>query len=217
MQFQDRRDAGRRLAQQIIPMGISQPVVIGLPRGGVPVAFEIARAMRAQLDILIARKIGAPENPEYGIGAIAEGYSGLINTGELNRLGISFEQLEAIVSRERAELERRRIRFREQFPQIDVTGRPTILVDDGLATGVTATAAARALRQREAQQILLAIPVGAPSTIRAISREVEQVISLAAPEQFQAVGSWYIDFTPTTDHEVLELLAEARAGWSKGA
>jgi putative phosphoribosyl transferase len=213
MQFHDRRDAGRRLAQQLQPMGISQPVVIGLPRGGVPVAFEIARILRAQLDILIARKIGAPQNPEYGIGAIAEGYSGLINTSELSRLGITFDQLEALVARERAELERRRVRFRERFPELDVEGRPAILVDDGLATGVTATAAARALRQRGAQQIVLAVPVGAPSTIQAISKEVDQVLCLATPEHFQAVGSWYVDFTPTTDDEVYRLLAEARAGW----
>ena len=145
MEFHDRHDAGRRLAQQIIPMGISQPVVIALPRGGVPVAYEIARALRAQLDVLIVRKIGAPQNPEYGIGAIAEGYNGLINTGELTRLGISFEQLEEIVRHEREDLERRRARLRDPFPQIDVADRPVILVDDGLATGVTATAAARAL------------------------------------------------------------------------
>lgn len=213
MQFNDRRDAGRRLTQQLLPLGISQPVVVGLPRGGVPVAFEIARTLRAQLDILIARKIGAPRNPEYGVGAIAEGYSGLINTSELSRLGISFDELEELVRRERAELERRRASFRERFPELDVSGRPVILVDDGLATGVTATAAARALRQRGAQQTILAVPVGAPSTIEALGREVDYVICLAAPEHFQAVGSWYIDFTPTTDHEVLELLAAARAGW----
>lgn len=186
-------------------------VVVGLPRGGVPVAYEIARRFNSPLDIIIVRKLGAPGNPEYGIGAVAEDYGGLVNTRELRRLGVSYDALEKLVTEERAELERRSQQFRAEHPAVPVEGRTAILVDDGLATGVTATAAARVLYQRGAKRLILAVPVGAPATIRSLEAEVDQVVCLMAPGDFQAVGAWYSDFSQTTDEEVVRLLAEARA------
>ncbi len=206
MRFADRYDAGRRLAQHIQHLDLVDPVVIGLPRGGVPVAWEVARKINAPLDVIIVRKIGAPSNPEYGIGAIAEGHAGFINTSEMSRLGIGYEQLEQTVQHERSELNRRRKLLRAAHPELNIAGKTVLLIDDGLATGVTATAAARVLRDRNAKQVILAVPVGAPATIREISGEVDQVICLETPEHFRAVGSWYRDFTPTTDEEVLRLL-----------
>lgn len=210
MIFQDRYDAGRQLAAEVERLELDDPVIIGLPRGGVPVAYEVARALHAPLDIIIVRKVGAPQNPEYGIGAIAEGHEGIINRVEVDRLGISQRELDRIVAQERDELERRRERFRSRYPMLDVTDRTAVLVDDGLATGVTANVAVRALRDRGAKRVILAVPVGAPPSVERLGRLVDQVVCLSAPPEFRAVGTWYNDFRPTTDDEVMELLAAAR-------
>ena len=210
MRFADRRDAGRQLGQRLMTMEIKAPAVVGLPRGGIPVAYEVALLLDAPLDALVVRKLGAPENPEYGIGAVAEGDGGVVNVSELDRLGVSRAELETIVREERLELERRREAIREDHPPVDMGTYTIILVDDGLATGMTAVAAARAIRKRGAQRLILAVPVGAPSTIDAIASEFDDIVYLAAPEDFGAVGAWYEDFSPTTDDEVMGLLALAR-------
>jgi putative phosphoribosyl transferase len=210
MHFADRRDAGRQLAQRLTTMDLQDPIVVGLPRGGVPVAYEVAQLLDAPLDILVVRKIGAPENPEYGIGAIAEGGGGVVNAGEVERLGVSIDELEDIVRSERSELARRHEAIRASHPTCDVDDRTVLLVDDGLATGMTAVAAARALRRRGAQEVILAVPVGAPGTVATLEGEVDKVICLETPDDFGAVGAWYEDFTPTSDDEVLELLERSR-------
>lgn len=210
MHFADRRDAGRQLAQRLATMDLQDPIVVGLPRGGVPVAYEVALLLNAPLDILVVRKIGAPENPEYGIGAIAEGGGGVVNAGEVERLGVSIDELEGIVRAERSELARRHEAIRASHPICDVDARTVLLVDDGLATGMTAVAAARSLRRRGAQEVILAVPVGAPGTVATLVGEVDEVFCLETPDDFGAVGAWYEDFTPTSDDEVLELLERSR-------
>lgn len=210
MRFQDRRDAGRQLAAELELLNLQDPVIIGLPRGGVPVAYEVALALGAPLDIIIVRKVGAPQNPEYGIGAIAEGHEGVINRGEVERLAISDAELQRIVANERDELERRRDRFRARFPVLDVQDKTAVIVDDGLATGVTASVAVRALRDRGARSVVLAVPVGAPPSVDRLRQMVDRLVCLDAPPEFRAVGTWYDDFQPTTDDEVIALLAAAR-------
>lgn len=210
MRFQDRHDAGRQLADELKRLELKDPVIIGLPRGGVPVAYEIALALGAPLDIIIVRKVGAPQNPEYGIGAIAEGTDGVMNRGEVDRLSISDVELERIVANERDELQRRRERFRSRFPMLDVEGKTAVIVDDGLATGVTASAAVSALHERGARSVILAVPVGAPPSVDRLRKDVDQLVCLDVPPEFRAVGTWYDDFRPTTDDEVMELLAAAR-------
>lgn len=210
MLFADRRDAGRRLAEILTPYQADQPVVVGLPRGGVPVAFEVARALNAPLDVLAVRKLGAPGNPEYGIGAVAEEGVRLANRRDLEELNISQSQLNDLIARETATLQSRLASIRAAHPPVDLADRTVLLVDDGLATGITAVAAARALRLRGSRKVVLAVPVCAASMPETLSSEVDALHCVASPERLGSVGGWYEDFTQTTDEEVLALLAASR-------
>ena len=181
-------------------------LVLALPRGGVAVAREVADALAAPLDVLVTRKIGYPPQPELGVGAIAEGGEPVYDDEFLRRLRLSRGDLVPVVARERAELDRRVKVYRGGRPPPDVAGRLVILVDDGLATGVTARAALRSLRSRSAGRTVLAVPVAAPSSAAAMLREADSVVALALPETFRAVGEWYVSFGQLTDADVLELL-----------
>ncbi|HEX5983652.1 MAG TPA: alpha/beta family hydrolase [Solirubrobacterales bacterium] len=208
--FVDRREAGRRLAPSLERFRGRQPVVIALPRGGVPVAYEIARALSAPLDILLVRKLGAPFHPEYGIGAIAEGGLRFIRRAEVELTGVSAEELDSVVAAETAELERRRRLYRGEREPLNVEGRPVILVDDGIATGGTAVVAARALRARGAATVSLAVPVAPPGASQRLAGEFDEVICLEEPPGFFGVGQFYVDFGQVSDEEVQELLAAGR-------
>jgi putative phosphoribosyl transferase len=212
--FKDREEAGKSLADKLVkePGGIAlaNSIVIALPRGGVPVAAEIASRLKAPMDVLITRKIGAPDNPEYGIGAISENGTYWINEGAASSLGISDLEIRSIMKRETSEIQRRVHEYRGDRPMIDVRDRTVILVDDGLATGVTARVSIQALREMGAERVILAIPVGAPDTVEFLAQEADQVICLELPELFYSVGSWYENFQQTSDEEVIELLADSR-------
>ncbi len=208
--FTDRRDAGRRLAELLEPLAAGEPLVAALPRGGVPVGFEVARGLGAQLDVVLVRKLGAPFNPEYGVGAIAEGGVRLIRRADIELLGIPDEELDAIVTRESAELERRRRLYRGDEEPLSVEGRTAILVDDGIATGGTAVAAGRALKLRGAARVILAVPVAPPGTEERLAGEFDEVVCLEQPHGFFGIGQFYVDFRQVGDEEVIRLLAEAR-------
>ncbi|WP_141583928.1 phosphoribosyltransferase [Actinomadura sp. WMMA1423] len=211
--YTDRAEAGRVLALRLAAMGLDGAVVLALPRGGVPVGHEIARSLGAPLDVLVTRKIGYPPQPELGVGAIAEGGSPVFDTGLLARLGLSEEDLAPTVAAERAELDRRVAAYRGGRPLPRVTGRPVIVVDDGLATGGTARAAVRAVRERGPSRLVLAVPVGAAETVRSLEAEVDDLVVPAAPWDFRAVGQWYRDFEQLTDADVTAWLEHAaRAG-----
>jgi putative phosphoribosyl transferase len=205
--FRDRREAGRRLAQRLERLRPEQPVVLGLPRGGVPVAYEVATALEAPLDVVVVRKIGAPLHPELGVGAIAEGGASFVDRRALATLGIEPDELGRIVARERAELERRQRQYRGDRTPIPLTERTVILVDDGVATGGTAIAAARAAHRRGSARVVLAVPVGPPGAERRFKDEVDEFVCLEAPADFFAVGAYYERFGQTSDEEVRELLA----------
>ncbi len=208
--FSNRRDAGRQLAAQLLPLAAEQPLVIGLPRGGVPVAAEIASALGgAALEVLAVRKIGAPHNPEYGIGAIAEDGTRVIDREAAAVLGISGDALEEIVAREIAELDRRVEAYRGDRPPLSMRGRTVIVVDDGVATGVTDTAALRAARRRGPRRLILAVPVCAPDSAARLRAEADQLVCLIEPPQLYGVGQWYADFSQVSDAEVLAALARA--------
>jgi len=211
--FADRRAAGRFLAERL-RQGISlgerdQSLVMALPRGGVPVAREVADLLATPLDVLVTRKIGYPPQPELGVGAIAEGGEPVYDDTLLARLGLVRSDLQQVVAGERAELSRRVKVYRGGGPPPDVTGRPVILVDDGLATGVTARAALRSLRARSASWTVLAVPVAAPSSAAEMHHEADAVVTLLTPRSFRAVGEWYTSFDQLTDDDVLELLDRA--------
>ncbi|HET7120715.1 MAG TPA: phosphoribosyltransferase family protein [Solirubrobacterales bacterium] len=215
--FADRRDAGRRLAVALERFRGEAPLVVALPRGGVPVAYEIARALRAPLDILLVRKLGAPHQPEYGIGAIAEGGVRFIRSEELELTGVGEEELERVITAETAELERRRRLYRREREPLPVVGRTVILVDDGIATGGTAIVAAQALKERGAARVVLAVPVAPPGAEERLAERFDEVICLEEPHGFFGVGQFYVDFNQVGDEEVARLLdggdpADADAG-----
>jgi putative phosphoribosyl transferase len=209
--FVDRTDAGRQLARRLLATREESPVVLGLPRGGLPVALEVARALGAPLDVLVSRKLGAPESPEYGIGAIAEGGAVYLRSDAIREIGLSDRDVAEIAEREGAEVERRVRRYRGARPALEVRGRTVILVDDGIATGGTARAAVRALRDRGAARVVLAVPVVARGTAERLAAEVDALVFVEAPDDFYAVGQWYEDFRQTSDEEVEACLAAARA------
>ncbi len=209
MVFVDRRDAGRRLASLLADLAAERPVVVALPRGGVPVALEVARALRAPLDILAVRKIGAPGNPELGVGAIAEDGSVVLDQDLAARVGMTQRLLDETLAAESAELRRRVEAYRDGRAAIDVRGRTVIVVDDGLATGLTDLAAVRALRGRGATRIVVAVPVGSPQAVELVGNEADAVVCHTTPEDFRGVGRWYDDFRAVSDAEVLAGLASA--------
>lgn len=204
--FEDRVDAGRRLGERLSAYRDSSATVVALPRGGVVVGYEVACALGAPLDVLVARKLGAPGRPELGIGAVAPGGVRVLDQAAVTWLGITPEQLDEVTAREEVEMDRRIRRYRGDRPALDVKGQTVILVDDGLATGGTARAAIASLKEQGAAKIVLGVPVCAPETAHAIADEVDEVVCLTTPEDFRAVGYWYDDFSQTTDEEVLALL-----------
>lgn len=207
--FGDRRDAGRKLATILERFRSEQPIVLGLPRGGVPVGYEVAKALDAPLDIILVRKIGAPFQPEYGIGAIAEGGVRFIRTEDLEVIGVAREEIEAIIARETEELERRARVYRGDREPLSVEGRTVLLVDDGIATGGTAVAAGRALRARGASKVILAVPVAPPGSDLRLRDEFDDVICLEQPHGFFGIGQFYVDFGQLSDEDVIDLLAAA--------
>ena len=185
-------------------------MVLALPRGGVPVGYEVARALGTPLDVLVARKIGAPSQPELGIGAIAPGGVIVLDERTVAALGVTEAELEAIVARETAEMERRLARYRGDRPPPELRDRTVVVVDDGLATGVTARAAIASVRLEEPRAVVLAVPVAAPESARAFGSLVDDLVVVIMPHDFRAVGLWYEDFEQTSDEEVLDLLGRTR-------
>jgi predicted phosphoribosyltransferase len=207
--FRDRREAGRALARSLLRWANRPGVlVLALPRGGVPVGFEVARAIGAPLDVFVVRKLGVPGHEELAMGAIASGGARVLEYDVIADLGIPPAAVEDATRREEEELRRRERAFREGRPPADVEGKTVILVDDGLATGATMRAAIAALRRREPAAIVVAVPVGAPETCAAIARLADDCVCLETPAGFSAVGLWYEDFEQTTDAEVRQLLSE---------
>jgi putative phosphoribosyl transferase len=206
--FADRRDAGRRLARRLEGLRALEPIVLGVPRGGVPVAAEVARALEAPLDVIVVRKVGAPLNPEYGIGALAEGGVRVLSDRAVRGLAIEPHELHARVARAAEELAQRLTRYRGDRAPLPVHGRTAILVDDGLATGHTARAAALSLRRRGATRVILAVPVAARRSAAELREDVDDVACVELPRDLWAIGLWYDDFRPTSDEEVAAALTE---------
>ena len=216
--FADRTEAGKLLAAELRDYAARPDVlVLALPRGGVPVGFEIASALHVPLDVLVVRKLGVPFQPELAMGAIASGSVRVLNPDVLEQLGISQRAIEQVTAHERPELERRERAYRDASPPPDVHGRVVILVDDGLATGATMRAAIQVLRHQEAARVIVAVPVAPPSAAREFQAEADEFRCLLTPEPFYAIGVWYADFSQTSDHQVRELLAQASEACSKRA
>jgi putative phosphoribosyl transferase len=208
--FADRHEAGRKLGQALAHYADTNAVVLGLPRGGVEVADEVARAIRGELDVWVVRKIGAPYQPELGMGAIAEGPAVVIDRSLVRALDVSRKQLLDIAHREMAEVRRRVVRFRGGRPAPDLTDRNVILVDDGIATGGTMRAAVRAVRKRKPARLIVATPVAPPDTVASIGRDVDEMVCLEEPVSMYAIGLWYDDFHQVPDEDVVRLLDAAR-------
>jgi putative phosphoribosyl transferase len=211
MPYRDRRDAGQQLAAELKALSLERPVVFALPRGGVPVGLEVARALHAPLELLAVRKLGAPGNPELAVGAVAEDGTGVFDARSAELLGVTPEMLDTAIAHESRELLRRVQRYRSGRPPVDVKQRTAIVVDDGIATGMTELAAVRALRKSQAAAIVVAVPVGSEEALAMLGEEADRVICLRVPARLYGVGMWYEDFKPVSDDEVLAMLGEARA------
>ena len=209
--FQDRRDAGRQLAVRLGHLQDEHPIVVGLPRGGVPVAFEVARALNAPLDVIVVRKLGVPFQPELGIGAIGEDGVRVLNDDLVRRTRVQPAEIAAVEARERQEVERRAHLYRRGRPMIPLAGRTVIVVDDGIATGGTARAALEVARAHGARRVILALPVAPRESLAELALVADEVVALETPTPFYAVGQWYDDFTQTPDDEVVRLLEAAPA------
>lgn len=210
MIFRDRTDAGRRLATALERYGPEHPLIEALPRGGVPVGFEVAAGLHASLDVLVVRKLGCPGQRELGVGAVGEGGVRLINQGLVDQVGISDAELDRIAQREAQVLERSLRRFRGDRIRLPVRGRTVIVVDDGLATGYTARAAVEVLRQLGASRVVLAVPVAPPDAAAEMSGVADDFVCLSFPAAFGSIGAFYDDFTQVSDDEVTRLLAGAQ-------
>ena len=214
-QFHDRKEAGKLLAAKLTAFAYKQDViVIALPRGGVPVGFEIAQALHVPLDVIVVRKLGVPGQEELAMGAIATGNVRILNNDVVQFLSIPNELIDKIASNEQHELERRERLYRGDSPAYDISGRTVILVDDGIATGATMNAAVAAIKQRQPSGIIIAVPTAAPSTCDEFAMEVDDLVCVIRPEPFIAVGYWYRQFSQTSDDEVRRLLECANHGTS---
>jgi putative phosphoribosyl transferase len=210
--FQDRHDAGRKLAAKLeMYKDRDDVVVLALPRGGMPVAYEVAQALDAPLDVFLVRKLGAPGQEELAMGAIASGGVRVLNEPLVQRLGISQNRLDAVIQREQQELIRREHAYRPDLPPLDLRGKTVILVDDGLATGATMIAAVRGVNAHGAGRVVVAVPTSDPEVCAAFEEFVDTVVCAETPQPFWSVGTWYGDFAQTTDEEVRTLLARAAA------
>jgi putative phosphoribosyl transferase len=207
--FDDRHDAGRQLAAELLRLAPQHPIVLALPRGGVPVGYEIAHALGAPLDIWVVRKLGVPWHPELGAGAVAENGDIYINQSVVDEVGLSERQLHALIADKRREVDARVKLLRGSRARPDLRGRTVILVDDGVATGGTVRAAIRSIRAQGPRAIVLAVPVAAPQTLRVLRSEVDRVLCLRAPADLWAIGVWYEDFSQISDEEVIGLLDRA--------
>jgi putative phosphoribosyl transferase len=209
--FDDRRDAGRQLAEAARGYAAENPIVLALPRGGVPVAYEVAKALGAPMDLVFVRKIGAPGHPEYGIGAVVDGdHPQVVLNDVAGQLGIPAAYVEEQKQRELREIERRRRAYLGDRAPLTLNGRTVMVVDDGIATGGTVRASLRALRGADVRRLILAVPVAAADTIESLRPEADEILCLATPEPFYAVGLYYRDFEQTGDAEVVRLLAQAQ-------
>jgi putative phosphoribosyl transferase len=216
--FADRIEAGRKLAEQLKPYANREDlIVLGVPRGGVPVAFEVAAALKAPLDILVLRKLGVPWQEELAFGAIAQGGVRVLDRKIMEMLSLTTAEVEQVTAKEQVELARREKAYRGDRPPLDVRGRTVILVDDGIATGSSMRAAIAALRQMGPAKIVLAVPVAPPSTCERLRPEVDDLICVDTPESFYAIGQFYLDFSPVGDWEVTDLLARAAGPASETA
>jgi len=209
--FADRADAGRRLAAALTHLAAERPVVIGLPRGGVAVGAEVAAALGAPLDVIVVRKVGVPSQPELAMGALGEGGVVVVNHEVLESVGLGLGVFESVRRDEEAELDRRGAAYRGKRPAVSIRGRTVIIVDDGVATGSTARAACQVARAAGATRIVLAVPVGPPDVTVAFADVADEVVCLERPARFFAIGESYLDFSPTTDAEVVGLLARSTA------
>ena len=210
MRFADRGEAGARLGRAVAAHAPQAPLVAALPRGGVPVGFQVAEALGCELDVVVVRKIGVPFHPELAMGAVAEGGVVIKNQEIMYGVGIDESEFTSRAEMERDELEARVARYRATVPAVDPGGRTVVVVDDGLATGSTALAAIEALRARDALEVWLAVPVAPPDVVPAMTRATDRFIVLEQPRRFVAVGAWYDDFSPTSDAEVVDLLERSR-------
>jgi putative phosphoribosyl transferase len=211
MRFKDRADAGRRLAARLERFRVADVVVLGLPRGGVPIGAEVARALGAPLDVILVRKLGVPYQPELGMGAIGEGGIRVLNPRVVQAADVAEHEIEAVERRERAELERRARLYRDDRPRIPLEGRTALVVDDGIATGSTARAACRVARALGASRVVLAAPVAPAISVRELAADADEVVVLDIPEEFRAIGQFYDDFVQVTDEQVMNLLSLAAA------
>ena len=210
MIFSDRREAGERLAAELSHLAGEDVVILAIPRGGVVVADAVARALGAPLDVVIPRKVRAPGNPELGLGAVAAGVR-VLDERLISELRVPDDYLEREIADQEREIERRQEAYRAGRPPVEVRGRVAVVVDDGVATGGTAIAAARWARRQGASRVVLAVPVAPAQAVRALGREVDELVAAATPDPFYAVGQWYADFTQVGDDEVVALLSRSNA------